>query len=94
MDFFSDSTDTKHLNFKLRWEGSGINEVGIDQNTNKVIIKINPRFFRPAEVDLLIGDNTKARKILGWEPKIKFKELVKIMVESDLKKLKNHELIY
>jgi len=77
------------LGFSLTWEGEGINEKGIDKLTNKVIIEIDPAYFRPAEVDLLIGDASKARKELGWNPKVKFKELVKLMVESDFKKENN-----
>jgi len=66
------------------WKGRGVNEVGIDRKTDKTIIKIDPYFFRPAEVDLLLGDFSKAKKILKWEPKVKFKDLVKIMVDYDL----------
>jgi GDPmannose 4,6-dehydratase len=76
------------LEINLRWEGSGLNEVGIDQDTGKVIIAIDPKYFRPAEVDLLIGDYSKAKKELNWEPKVKFAELVKIMIEADLEKEK------
>lgn len=73
----------KNLGFDLAWEGHGINEVGIDKKTCKTIIKIDPYYFRPAEVDLLIGDASKAKKILKWEPKTKFTELAKIMAEYD-----------
>lgn len=73
----------KHLGFDLVWEGVGTKEKGIDRNTKKTIIKIDPRYFRPAEVDLLIGDATKAKEKLGWKPRVTFKELVKIMVEHD-----------
>mgnify|MGYP000997318626 CR=1 FL=1 len=72
------------LGFKLEWRGEGVKEEGVDTNTGNVIIKIDPRYFRPAEVDLLIGDPAKAKKIMGWEPKVKFKELVEIMVDADL----------
>ena len=61
-------------------------EIGIDSNTNKTIIKINSKFYRPTEVDLLIGDPSKARKELKWENKVSFQELSKMMAESDLKK--------
>ena len=73
----------KLLNFDLAWQGKGLDEKGVDRKTNKTIIKIDPYFFRPTEVDELIGDYSKARKILGWEPKLMFKKLVKIMVEAD-----------
>lgn len=73
------------LEFDLEWKGKGIGEKGIDRKLGKQIIGVDPYFFRPAEVDFLLGDPTKARKELGWEPKVKFKELVKIMVDADLK---------
>ncbi len=76
----------KYIDVDFYWEGSGVNEIGYDRKTGKVIIEIDPKYFRPTEVDLLIGDYTKAKTILGWEPKTKFKELVKIMMEHDLKK--------
>jgi GDPmannose 4,6-dehydratase len=72
----------KHFGFDIIWQGSGKDEKGIDKNTGKTIIEIDERYFRPAEVDLLLGDATKAKNILGWQPKVKFKELVKIMCES------------
>lgn len=80
----------KHLGINLKWQGQGIEEKGIDQDTNKVIIEISPRYFRPAEVDLLIGDFSKAKKELGWEPQVKFEELVKIMLEADLENEKKN----
>lgn len=73
------------IGMDLAWEGEGINEKGIDKHSGKIILEIDPKYFRPAEVDLLIGDGTKAKQVLGWEPKTKFKELVKIMMESDVK---------
>ncbi|OHB12467.1 MAG: hypothetical protein A2Y49_00695 [Candidatus Zambryskibacteria bacterium RIFCSPLOWO2_12_39_8] len=69
----------------IQWKGKGVKEKGVDKKTGKVIIEIDPVYFRPAEVDVLMGDYSKARKKLGWKPKVKFKELVKIMVEYDLK---------
>lgn len=75
---------SKILGFDLEWQGSGVEEIGVDKNTGNTIVKIDPKYFRPAEVDLLIGDYSKAKKKLGWEPKVKFKELVKIMVDADL----------
>lgn len=68
----------------LIWEGEGIEEKGIDQANGKVLVEIDPRYFRPAEVELLIGDPTKAKTKLGWEPKVQLPELVKMMVEYDL----------
>jgi len=75
---------SKRLGFDLVWQGEDVEEVGIDKKTGNIIIKIDPVYFRPAEVDLLIGDPAKAKKIMGWEPKVKFKELVEIMVDADL----------
>ena len=68
-----------YFGFKLDWMGEGEDEIALDWNTKKTIIGINPRYFRPAEVDSLLGDATKAKEVLGWEPKIKFKELVEDM---------------
>ena len=65
------------------WEGEGLDEVGIDSNTGNVIIRVNPKYFRPAEVETLLGDATKAKEQLGWEPKISFKQLVKDMCENE-----------
>lgn len=73
------------IGIDLEWVGSGVKEKGIDKKTGKEIIEIDERYFRPAEVDLLIGDYAKAKSILGWEPKVKFDELVRIMIEFDLK---------
>lgn len=71
---------------QLRWEGEGIDEKGIDTATDKVLVEVSPEFFRPAEVDLLLGDPTKAKEVLGWNPrKTSFEELVRRMVEHDLK---------
>jgi len=73
----------KHLSFDLIWKGKGLKEKGIDKKTGKTVIEIDPRYFRPAEVDILLGDYSKARKQLGWQPKVKFKELAKIMAKAD-----------
>ncbi len=76
------------LGIDLVWEGSGENEMGKDAKTRKTIIRIDPKYFRPAEVDLLLGDPSKAKRVLGWEPKTKFRELVKLMTEADLEQAK------
>lgn len=76
----------KILDLDLKWQGKGINEKGIDKKTGKTIIEIDPIYFRPTEVDLLIGDPSKAKKLLKWTPKVTFKKLVKLMVEADLEK--------
>jgi GDPmannose 4,6-dehydratase len=83
----------KELEIRLKWEGKGIDEIGIDENSGKTIIKINSYFFRPAEVDILLGDPKKAREKLGWEAKIKFEDLVKLMVKSDFDLISRGEKI-
>lgn len=73
----------------LRWEGEGLNEKGYDSETGKVLVEVDPKYFRPAEVEQLLGNPTKAKTLLGWNPtKTSFKELVKIMVKHDLAKVK------
>jgi GDPmannose 4,6-dehydratase len=74
----------KCVNVEIAWKGTGIDEVGIDIDTNKEIIRIDPKYFRPTEVDVLQGDSSKARTVLNWQPKVSFEELVQLMVESDL----------
>jgi GDPmannose 4,6-dehydratase len=73
----------KELGIEVEWKGKGVDEIGVCAKTGKTIIKIDPAYFRPTEVDLLVGDYSKAKKLLGWEPKTTFKELVKIMVQAD-----------
>jgi GDPmannose 4,6-dehydratase len=75
----------KEVGIEIEWIGEGINEKGINIKDNKVVVSINPRYFRPVEVDILLGDYSKAQQQLGWEPTTKFEELVKIMVRNDLK---------
>jgi GDPmannose 4,6-dehydratase len=72
---------------KINWRGQGVNEEGVDAKTGDILVKIDPRYFRPTEVDLLLGDPSKARKVLGWKHEITFPRLVKEMVASDLKKV-------
>lgn len=79
----------KTLDIEIQWEGEGVNEKGLDKKTGKALIKINPEYFRPSEVDYLLGNTEKAEKILGWKPKTTFDELVKMMVFSDYELLKN-----
>ena len=75
----------KHLGFDIEWSGEGIDEVGIDRNTGKTIVQINPEYYRPTEVETLIGDCTKVKTELGWKPEYTFEKLVEEMCESDLK---------
>ncbi|MDI5985657.1 GDP-mannose 4,6-dehydratase [Halomonas sp. M4R5S39] len=76
----------KAVDIELRWEGEGEQEQGLDASTGRVLVKVNPRFYRPAEVELLIGDPQKARDELGWEPKTSLEELCRMMVEADLRR--------
>ncbi len=73
-----------HLGIALRFEGEGVDERGVDDATGRVLVRVDPRYFRPTEVDLLLGDATKAREKLGWEPRVQLPELVKMMVDADL----------
>jgi len=68
----------------IEWKGKGLNEVGIDKESGKIVVKIDPQFFRPADVELLLGDPTKAKQKLGWKPEVNFDQLVEMMVRSDL----------
>jgi GDPmannose 4,6-dehydratase len=79
----------EELNIKFEWEGKGKEEKCIDLSTKKPLVEIDPLYYRPTEVDHLLGDFRKAQSELGWKPKIKFKELVKVMVEAELKSLKS-----
>ena len=71
--------------FNIKWKGEGVNEIGYDDNTGRELIFVSEKYFRPAEVEELLGDSTKARTELGWEPKVSFLELVKDMVDNDCK---------
>ena len=82
----------EELGMKIDWQGSGIDETGTDQS-GRVIVKVDPRYFRPTEVETLLGDPGKAREKLGWTPKISFKELVAEMVREDLKSAERDELV-
>ena len=79
----------KIAGFEIEWKGKGLDEKGIDRKTGKVIVEVSKKFYRPSEVDLLIGDFTKAKQKLGWQPRTKFKDLVRIMMETDLVRVKN-----
>ena len=85
-DFVNNSA--KNLGMKIKWVGKGINEKGIDKKTGKTIVKVGKRYFRPTEVDTLLGDARKAKKILKWKPKITFNQMVKEMIECDYKEQK------
>jgi GDPmannose 4,6-dehydratase len=73
-----------HIGRRIDWRGSGAAEKGIDAASGKTLVEIDPRYFRPTEVDILLGDPSRARQKLGWHHKTSFAELVRVMVESDL----------
>ncbi|MET4391859.1 GDP-mannose 4,6-dehydratase, partial [Bradyrhizobium sp. F1.4.3] len=73
---------------RIEWRGTGVEETGIDAKSGKTVVKIDPAYFRPTEVDLLIGDASKARQVLGWKPKRTFAQLVEEMVANDLAEAK------
>ena len=73
-----------HVGIEIEWKGQGIDEIGVDKATGKTIVSINPKFFRPAEVDVLLGDPAKADKVLGWKREVSFSQLVEGMVKNDL----------
>jgi len=77
-----------HVGRQIVWKGSGVDEKGIDAKSGEILVEIDPRYFRPTEVDFLLGDASKARQKLGWRHKITFPELVREMVEADFKRLK------
>jgi len=78
-----------YIGYDIYWKGAGIEEKGIDKKTNRILVEIDPYYFRPTEVDFLQGDATKAKNKLNWIPKTSFNELVKIMTEYDLQRFKN-----
>jgi len=77
----------KEIGVEIQWRGNGLDEIGIDKKTGKKLVFIDPRYFRPTEVDYLLGDSSKAHKQFNWKPKTSFKELVKIMVKADISKM-------
>ncbi|MBT2257845.1 GDP-mannose 4,6-dehydratase [Priestia megaterium] len=84
----------KHTGIEIEWSGEGLEEKGTNKATGEVVVEIDPKFFRPAEVDQLLGDPTKAKTLLEWNPtKTSFEELVRIMVEADMKKVESEEKI-
>jgi GDPmannose 4,6-dehydratase len=81
---FIDAT-FRHLDLELDFRGEGVDEIGVEKSTGRTLLRIDPRYFRPAEVELLIGDATKAKETFGWKPTTRFPELVKIMADADWK---------
>ena len=83
----------RHLDIELKWEGTGVNEKGVDVSTGKILVEVDPKYFRPCEVEQLLGDPTKAKALLGWNPtKTSFEQLVQIMVNHDMNFVKKLHL--
>ena len=82
----------RELNIQIAWQGKGVREKGIDKKTNKTVVLVDPKYFRPTEVETLLGDPTKARQKLGWTPEITFEQMVREMVKSDLEEAKKDHL--
>ena len=78
----------KEVGIDITWQGQGIDEKGIDKETGNIVVAVDKKYFRPTEVDLLIGDPSKAKQKLGWSAKTTFKDLVKLMIQEDLKIVK------
>jgi GDPmannose 4,6-dehydratase len=76
----------KVCGFNLQWKGNNEDEIGIDRNTGKVLVKVNPKYYRPAEVDVLLGNSEKAQRILNWHSKVDFRELCRIMMNADIER--------
>lgn len=84
----------RHLGFDIAWKGAGIDEHGIDRASGRVIVKVNPQFFRPAEVDVVCGDAGKAARELGWKASTPFSEIVRLMVEADDRRVRDGRLLF
>jgi GDPmannose 4,6-dehydratase len=80
----------KFVGIDIEWRGEGVDEIGVERGTDVVRVRVNPKYFRPTEVDLLLGDASKAKRILGWTPKVNFLELVKDMMTADLELMKKN----
>ena len=81
------------LDMNIEWQGKGVDEVGVDAVTGRTLVRVDPRYFRPTEVETLLGDPTKARQKLGWKAEVSFAQLVNEMVESDLDIAKRDALV-
>ncbi len=79
----------RRVGTEITWQGTGVDETGLDKKSGKTVVKVNPKYFRPAEVDILVGDASKAKKILDWEVKTSFKDLVHLMVDRDLERVRS-----
>jgi GDPmannose 4,6-dehydratase len=74
------------LGVELEWRGEGVDEIGVEVGGGRTLVRVNPKYFRPAEVELLLGDYSKAKRLLGWEPKTSLEELCAMMVQADLRR--------
>ena len=84
----------KEVGIDIVWSGTGINEIGVNKATNEVLVEIDPKYFRPTEVETLLGNPAKAKKLLGWNPsRTSFEDLVKIMVKHDLDYVEKQKLL-
>jgi GDPmannose 4,6-dehydratase len=84
----------RRLGFEITWQGSGTEERGIDAKTGRELVAVDPKFYRPAEVDVLCGDTSKARSVLGWRPSTDYAGLVEIMVDADDKRVRDGALTF
>jgi GDPmannose 4,6-dehydratase len=85
----------RNLQMEIEWRGEGENEIGIDKISGNEVIKVNPKYYRPNEVNILLGDPAKAKRVMGWEPQVRFDDLVKIMVEHDFELVQsNASMLY
>lgn len=84
----------KKANINIEWMGEGLKEKGINLETGEILVEVSPDYFRPTDVDFLLGDYSKAREKLGWEPKTGFDKLIKVMIDSEIKQLNNQIVIY
>ena len=82
----------KEVGITIRWEGKEIDEQGIDAEAGTILVKVDPRYFRPTEVDLLQGDASKAARLIGWKPRVRFEQLVREMVVGDLRDAEKEQL--
>jgi len=82
-----------HLGFGIEWSGAGENERGIDRRSGRAVVRVNPAFYRPAEVDALLGNSQKARRLLGWQPAVGFEELVRAMAEADDRRVRDNAVL-
>jgi GDPmannose 4,6-dehydratase len=83
----------RNLDMEIVWGGTGLDEKGFDRKTGLIVVKIDPAYFRPSEVELLLGDSSKAREVLGWQPQVTFKDLAKLMTEQDLELVKKEAFL-